>query len=459
MDDLAPDLDLRRIAATAGMDRAHRSTFGQFFTSTPIADYMASLVVDDGGSPAILDPGAGIGMLSASLLTRLHGRGVVTAYELEHRFIPGLERTLSGFPGTHQVMHRDFIEQAVRLIAANDRPRYDVAILNPPYNKIPTGSTHRTLVRKIGVETSNLYTCFLACAIALCRKGAQVVAIIPRSWMNGPYFKPFRYWLFEHAAIAHIHIFKSRDKAFGDDAVLQENVIIKLIVGAAQGDVKISASHDQTLTDISQRLVPFSAVVTPNDEECFIHVPTLGTASTTGLPGKPLREIGLDICTGPVVDFRLKSHLLQEPSDNSVPLLYATHFSKGQIEWPKAQRKPNAIMVNAETRSWLMPNGCYVLLKRFTSKEEKRRVVAYVLQEGELPGALIGFENHLNVMHQDKHGLEPDLAKGMAAYLNSKAVDDYFRTFSGHTQVNATDLRRLRYPSLEQLRKMGRENA
>jgi adenine-specific DNA-methyltransferase len=63
----------------------------------------------------------------------------------------------------------------------------------------------------------------------------------------------------------------------------------------------------------------------------------------------------------------------------------------------------------------------------------------------------VGFENHLNVIHRNRQGLPVAVARGLVAYLNSQAVDDYFRTFSGHTQVNATDLRRLRYPSLEQL--------
>jgi adenine-specific DNA-methyltransferase len=34
-------------------------------------------------------------------------------------------------------------------------------------------------------------------------------------------------------------------------------------------------------------------------------------------------------------------------------------------------------------------------------------------------------------------------------------VDNFFRTFSGHTQVNATDLRALRFPSLSALRSLG----
>jgi adenine-specific DNA-methyltransferase len=35
-------------------------------------------------------------------------------------------------------------------------------------------------------------------------------------------------------------------------------------------------------------------------------------------------------------------------------------------------------------------------------------------------------------------------------------VDAYFRQFSGHTQVNAADLRRLRYPSEQQLRRLAK---
>ena len=36
-------------------------------------------------------------------------------------------------------------------------------------------------------------------------------------------------------------------------------------------------------------------------------------------------------------------------------------------------------------------------------------------------------------------------------------VDQYFRRFSGHTQVNATDLRTLTYPDGDTLRAIGEE--
>ena len=67
----------------------------------------------------------------------------------------------------------------------------------------------------------------------------------------------------------------------------------------------------------------------------------------------------------------------------------------------------------------------------------------------------VGFENHLNYFHRDGHGLPLSLAKGLAAFLNSTVVDTYFRQFNGHTQVNATDLRSLKYPTTAELQALG----
>ena len=56
-----------------------------------------------------------------------------------------------------------------------------------------------------------------------------------------------------------------------------------------------------------------------------------------------------------------------------------------------------------------------------------------------------GFENHLNVFHSNKQGLPKALSFGIAMFLNTTAVDEHFRTFNGHIQVNVTDLKRLKY--------------
>lgn len=113
-------------------------------------------------------------------------------------------------------------------------------------------------------------------------------------------------------------------------------------------------------------------------------------------------------------------------------------------------------MDNPETWKWLYPKGFYVVVRRFSSKEERRRIVAHVVDPTAFQGDRIGFENHLNVFHSGKRGIGGDVAHGLAVFLNSTFVDEYFRRFSGHTQVNATDLRLLRYPEIRQLENLGR---
>lgn len=68
---------------------------------------------------------------------------------------------------------------------------------------------------------------------------------------------------------------------------------------------------------------------------------------------------------------------------------------------------------------------------------------------------MLGFENHLNIFHEGKQGLPEALAYGLAVFLNTTAVDENFRRFNGHTQVNATDLRLVKYPSRATLMALG----
>ena len=95
-------------------------------------------------------------------------------------------------------------------------------------------------------------------------------------------------------------------------------------------------------------------------------------------------------------------------------------------------------------------------MKRFTSKEEKRRIVAGVVLPETFDATMLGFENHLNVFHRKKQGLPEALARGLAVYLNSSVVDFWFRRFSGHTQVNVADLKKMRFPDRNRLESIGR---
>src|SRR5262249_37405632 len=140
--------------------------------------------------------------------------------------------------------------------------------------KLNSGSQHRALLRKVGIETVNLYTAFVALSVMLMRPHGQLVAIIPRSFCNGPYYKPFRNLLLSRCSLDRIHVFDSREKAFKDDDVLQENVIIRVTRSKPQGKVVVSRSHDQNLEDYSERNLIFREIVKPSDPESFIRIPS-----------------------------------------------------------------------------------------------------------------------------------------------------------------------------------------
>ena len=458
-----------RLRLSNETDAGKKSRLGQFLTPESVATFMASLFsVPVGGACRLLDAGAGVGSLTSAFLDQWgeHFEAVeASAFELDDVIREHLAETLSSYarklPIETRIEGGDFIEHAVNWLQFGRASGFTHAILNPPYKKINARSRHRLLLREIGIETVNLYTAFVGLAVAMMEPGGQVVAIIPRSFCNGPYYRPFREFVLARAAIRHIHLFESRKKAFKGDAVLQENVIVAFECGATQGPVVVSMSTDNSFADYVAHEHQFDRIVFPTDAERFIHVPTSQKSNPLELcesVNHTLMDIGVTVSTGPVVDFRLNEHLRSMPEDGTVPLLYSAHFAGESIEWPKPGfKKPNAIARNAETERWLYPNGFYVVVRRFSSKEERRRIVASVVEPDRFPGAeALGFENHLNVFHEKRHGLPEDLARGLAVFLNGTAIDDYFRQFNGHTQVNATDLRTMKFPSRAQLAALGK---
>lgn len=457
-------IDQVRREASKLLDSKLRSELGQYMTPSGIAEFMASLFSYHGRAK-LLDAGAGVGSLTSAFFKQALREEIsvdAETWEIDDTLSGYLKNTLDEYVQLGQgkfktrIHTSDFIEDATFLIQFDTDNRYTHAILNPPYKKISANSKHRKLLQLAGIETVNLYTAFVALTVLLMAKGGEIVAIIPRSFCNGSYYRPFRNLILKTCSIRQLHLFESRTQAFQDDEVLQENVIIHLIKGEPQGPVTVSTSHDAKFLDYQQTVFAADAIVKPNDVDQFIHIPTTtGQTNTPLLCTHTLRDIELEVCTGPVVDFRLKEYWRDAPGNDTVPLLYPHHFSDGALCWPKPHKKPNALQFTSGVSKWLMPRGHYVLVKRFSSKEERRRLVAYHLPYEALDAAYIGFENHWNVFHISKHGMDEDTAQGLSTFLNSTVLDEHFRVFSGHTQVNATDLRNMRYPSREQLRKLG----
>jgi len=481
-DSLMALVETSRREASLRLEVRHRALMGQFFTPASVAMFMARMIECRKPIIRLLDPGAGVGSLSAAFAAEMCRRRDrpeainVTACELDPILIEYLGSTLklckevsedAGIRFEARILAKDFLEVGAStfvgdLFAAGENERFDCAILNPPYRKIRTESHERKLLRAMGLETSNLYTGFLAVTAQFLTLDGEMIAITPRSFCNGPYFEPFRRFLMKEMRFRRIHVFDARNRAFADDEVLQENIVFRSVKTTdPSGDVVVSSSLDPDDPNPRIRTIKHEDLVPPGDPHVFIHIVPDDDGDSirhqiTNLASS-LADLGLNISTGRVVDFRAKHLLRPQPGRDTVPLIYPCHLRDGFVEWPNGNtRKPNALTLSPGAEGLLVPQGYYVLVKRFSSKEERHRVVAAVYDPERVSSGWVAFENHLNYYHIRGSGLPVTIAKGLAAFLNSTLVDSYFRQFSGHTQVNAADLRSFRYPSWDMLVALGR---
>ncbi len=479
---LIKDIEKRRIQVSSKTKRENKSAKGQFFTPYSVASIMANFPKLTGEEIKILDPGAGMGCLTAAILKKILNKRKkpkrihVTAVENDLTLIQELEQTLNdcfevsqkhGVDFSYNIVTHDFITLACNDI--NDDliscglsktflQDYDLAILNPPYKKITGNSLDRILLSKVGIDTHNLYSAFVALSLKLLRSKGQLVSITPRSFCNGPYFKPFRENILKTSCISNIHIFDSRTKTFREDNVLLENLILHLIKGKKQANIKITRSDCAISTKRSRASHPNDVI--GGSPDYFIHMIATDedaeiSRKMNKLPNN-LSDLGIQVSTGRVVDFRVKEQLVQKLITDTVPMIFSTHIDIGKITWPIDNKKPNAIRVSEKTANLLLPSGNYIITKRFSAKEEKKRIVSAVLTEASFKAPHFGLDNMTNYFHSNNNGLKYEVAIGLSTYLNSSFVDNYFRQFSGHTQVNAADLRALKYPKEYDLIKIGK---
>jgi adenine-specific DNA-methyltransferase len=141
-----------------------------------------------------------------------------------------------------------------------------------------------------------------------------------------------------------------------------------------------------------------------------------------------------------------------------MPLLWMQHVRAMSISWPIGRHKPEHILACADSMNLLIPDRNYVLLRRFSAKEQSRRLTAAPLLEGTLGHQWVGVENHVNYIHAPTGNMSQAIALGLAVILNSLLLDIYFRVINGNTEVSATEIRNLPLPPLAVIEALGGAN-
>lgn len=457
--------------------KKERKKYGQFFTSMETARFMANLfeIPTNKECVSILDAGAGSGILSCAFIERLGKYDTVkeielTCYENDANILGLLKDNLeyckkhSSKILKYTIQTENYITSQYldfnHMIGRNLNPcKYDYVIGNPPYMKISKNAPEATAMQEVCYGAPNLYFIFAAMGLFNLKDNGEMVYIIPRSWTSGAYFKRFRQYFLREGKLEHIHLFVSRNKVFDKENVLQETIIIKVRkthMNLPQVMITSSKSN-KDFDELTSLTVPYDLVV--SGEDYYVYLVTdeeeVEVLKRLHKFNHTLPEIGLKMKTGLTVDFRNRDILRKEEEEGAIPLFYAHHIKQGRVQFPI--QKNHEYMVT-DQRGLMQDNKNYLFVKRFTAKEEPRRLQCGIYLAKNYPQyTKISTQNKINFIDGLLDEMSECLVYGLYVLFNSTLYDEYYRILNGSTQVNSTEINSMPVPDMECIQEMGRK--
>ena len=459
------------------MPKKERKKYGQFFTSMETARYMASMFVIPENQEAIsvLDAGAGSGILSCAMIERLDEieeikKIELTCYETDENVLPLLKENLSIMKMqsckhininiiTDNYITSQYLDFNHMLGGNWNPPKYDLVIGNPPYMKIPKDAPEAVAMPDVCYGAPNMYFIFAAMGLFNLKDESEMVYIIPRSWTSGAYFKRFREYFLSEGKLLHIHLFGSRNKVFDKEDVLQETIIVKVKKTSVKPNVVTitSTNSNKDFANCKSLIVPYDLVV--SGDELYVYLVTneeeVKVLDKLQKWNKTLPELGLRMKTGLTVDFRNRDVLRNEEEEGAIPLFYSQHIKQGEVQFPI--QKENEYIVTQQ-KGLIQENRNYLFVKRFTAKEEPRRLQCGVYLAKRFPQyQKISTQNKINFIDGLLTEMSECLVYGLYVLFNSTIYDEYYRILNGSTQVNSTEINAMPVPELDIIQEMGRK--
>ena len=456
-----------------------RKKKGQFFTSKETAEYMASLFDLDKFSQtiSILDPGAGTGILTAAFIERVNNNRIIkkiniTCYETDEMVLPILKKNLEYIKMNcnilvdYIIIEDDYLLSQVSDFQGNNQlniatKKYDAIIGNPPYLRVLKNYPAAVAMPSVVHGAPNLYFLFASMSLFNLMDNGQMIYIIPRSWTSGAYFRAFREYFLTQGKLEHMHLFISRDKVFDQENVLQETMIIKMkkTYKKPQKIIISSTNSCSDFNDIKRIEVKYDDIVF--GKELYVLLPTseeeIDIIRSINKYSNTLPDVGIRMRTGIVVDFRQRKELREKVGEDVVPLFYSQHIKNGIVNHNPSGKKYDWISITK--KNLLQKNKNYVFCKRFTAKEEKRRLQCGIyFSLNFLEYKFIGTQNKINYVDKvDGSEMSIHEIYGVYALLNSTIFDMYYRILNGSTQVNSTEVNNIPVPPIDLIVKIGQK--
>ena len=458
------------------MPKKERKKYGQFFTSMETARYMADLfTIPKQKTITVLDAGAGSGILACAMVERLETveeikEICVTCYETDENVLPLLEENLLYVQNKStkkvdiKIVTENYITSQYldfnHMLGGDEEPqKYDLVIGNPPYMKISKAAPEATAMPSVCYGAPNMYFLFASMSLFNLKNNAEMVYIIPRSWTSGAYFKRFREYFLSEGKLVHIHLFGSRNKVFDKEEVLQETIIVKIRKTKIQPET-VTITSTNTNKDFNQcttLVVTYDIVV--SGDELYVYLVTneeeVSVLKKLHQWNKTLPEIGLKMKTGLTVDFRNRDILRNTEEEGAVPLFYSQHIKEGEVHFP-IQKEHEYVVT--DQKGLMQDNHNYLFVKRFTAKEESRRLQCGVYLAKNFPQySKISTQNKINFIDGLLTNMSECLVYGLYVLFNSTIYDKYYRILNGSTQVNSTEINAMPVPDIDVIQEMGKK--
>jgi adenine-specific DNA-methyltransferase len=463
---------------TSLITQEYRSANGVFYTPPLLASRLIESAQKAGvnwSTARVLDPACGSGVFLLQVARKIRKELVgVTSTEL----LEGLQQRLKGmeldpFGGwlSQVFIEIEFRKEILEVkfickpfvsignsLETNIKPeiqKYDLVIGNPPYGKLKLTDQLRQRFKGSLYGHPNLYGLFTHLSIDFLAEDGVLAFLTPTSFLSGEYFKNLRSYLRNLVYPLNLDFVKVRKGVFED--VLQETILstyklgedlkqaVKVnqisIVGENNLLIETAGSFHLPVLDTAPWMVPR----TPEQSKYVVQMEKM-----TG----SLSLWGYKVSTGPLVWNRHKNQL-KNTAHGAYPIVWAESVAAdGQFKLKCEKRNHVPYLKFLPGDEWLVTTKSCILLQRTTSKEQDKRLIAAALPQ-ELIEKYKGIvvENHLNMILpiKDKPAVDPQT---LSVFLNSRAVNDAFRTISGSVAVSAYELESLPLPLPIKLKKL-----
>jgi adenine-specific DNA-methyltransferase len=460
---------------TSLMSQSIRSTNGVFYTPPVLVQRLIYTVEESGfdfRSSKIVDPACGCGAFLIPLALKIkQDLELLPAHEVmihmqSHLFGMELDPFAAWLAQVFlEIALMDIIHETQcvvePLITIGDtlenrellNTRYDLVIGNPPYGKIKLDLRLRERYKESLFGHANLYGLFSHLGADILNQNGMLAFLTPTSFLSGEYFKNLRQYLRKTMSPVAQDFVTVRKGVFED--VLQETMLStyrksdNLVFPVRVHEISTENNHKLKVQYLGAFLLPEDKTapwLLPRS-----HVQSHYISQMRNMHHN-LNNWGYKVSTGQLVWNRHKDQL-KNTSKNAYPIIWAESITPDGKFKLKAEKRNHVPFFRSNVGDeWLITKKSCILLQRTTSKEQDKRLIAAALPIeliSKYKGVVV--ENHLNMIVpiSDNPRISPEV---LAVFLNSKAVNEAFRTISGSVAVSAYELESLPLPDPDSLK-------